>query len=123
MVMLSVGAVILVPFPFSDLSQAKLRPAVVLAEAGKNDWILCQITSNPYGDAKAITLLNSSFQNGSRSFVPLWQFSWQFVMRALPSPGDNENLCFQETAHQLPVFFIINPLVYLGALVPWWLFS
>jgi hypothetical protein len=26
------GAVILVPFPFSDLSQAKLRPAVVLAE-------------------------------------------------------------------------------------------
>lgn len=65
MVMLSVGAVILVPFPFSDLSQAKLRPAVVLAEAGKNDWILCQITSNPYGDAKAITLLNSSFQNGS----------------------------------------------------------
>jgi len=27
----SAGSVILVPFPFSDLSQAKLRPAVVLA--------------------------------------------------------------------------------------------
>lgn len=63
--MFSIGAVILIPFPFSDLSQAKMRPAVVLAEVGKNDWILCQITSNPYGDTKAITLLNSSFQNGS----------------------------------------------------------
>ena len=42
MVTPSVGAVILVPFPFSDLSQTKLRPAVVLAAVGKNDWILCQ---------------------------------------------------------------------------------
>jgi mRNA interferase MazF len=67
--MFSVGAVILVPFPFSDLSQAKMRPAVVLAEVGKDDWILCQITSNPYGDTKAITLLNSSFQNGSLHMI------------------------------------------------------
>jgi hypothetical protein len=29
------GSVTLVPFPFSDLSQAKLRPAVVLADAGR----------------------------------------------------------------------------------------
>jgi mRNA interferase MazF len=39
MVTPSVGAVILVPFPFSDLSQAKLRPALVFADVGKNDWI------------------------------------------------------------------------------------
>jgi mRNA interferase MazF len=37
MVTPSVGAVVLVPFPFSDLSEAKLRPAVVLADAGRND--------------------------------------------------------------------------------------
>ena len=65
MVTPSVGAVVLVPFPFSDLSQAKLRPAIVLADVGKNDWILCQITSNPYGDPKAITITNNSFANGS----------------------------------------------------------
>ncbi|MGH2543890.1 MAG: MazF family transcriptional regulator [Ardenticatenaceae bacterium] len=53
------------PFPFSDLSQAKLRPAVALADAGRGDWILCQITSNPYGDAKAITLEDTSFAEGS----------------------------------------------------------
>lgn len=48
MVSPSAGAVVLVTFPFSDLSQSKLRPAVVLAKAGKSDWVLCQITSNVY---------------------------------------------------------------------------
>jgi hypothetical protein len=33
MVTLAAGAVVLVPFPFSNLAQAKLRPAVVLADA------------------------------------------------------------------------------------------
>jgi mRNA interferase MazF len=56
---------VLVPFPFSDLSQAKLRPAVILADAGRGDWILCQVTSKPYGDARAIALANASFAAGS----------------------------------------------------------
>jgi len=47
------------------LSQAKLRPAVVLADAGRGDWILCQITSNPYGDDRAIELTEASFTEGS----------------------------------------------------------
>jgi len=54
-----------VHFPFSDLSQAKLRPAVVLADAGRGDWVLCQITSNPYSDPRAITLEDTSFAAGS----------------------------------------------------------
>ena len=37
MVTPAAGAVILVPFPFSDLVQAKLRPAVVLADVGRGD--------------------------------------------------------------------------------------
>jgi mRNA interferase MazF len=61
----SVGLVVLVPFPFSDLSRAKLRPAVILADVGRDDWILCQITSNPYSDPRAITLTNASFRTGS----------------------------------------------------------
>jgi len=64
LVLPSAGQVVLVPFPFSDLSRAKLRPAVVLADAGRNDWILCQITSNPYGDSLAIRLVGESFDEG-----------------------------------------------------------
>ena len=59
------GSVVLVRFPFSDLSQTKLRPAVVLADAGRGDWILCQVTSKPYSDSRAIKLEDSSFSAGS----------------------------------------------------------
>ncbi len=31
----SVGDVVIIPFPYSDLSQSKRRPALVLAEAGR----------------------------------------------------------------------------------------
>jgi len=65
MVAPAAGKVVLVPFPFSDLSQSKLRPAIVLADAGREDWILCQVTSKPYGDAKAILLEDSGFESGS----------------------------------------------------------
>lgn len=59
------GSVVLVPFPFSDLSQAKLRPAVVLAEAGKGDFVLCQVTSNMYADPLAVELQVADFTTGS----------------------------------------------------------
>ena len=39
------GDVIVVPFPFSDLTQAKRRPALVIATLAGDDLILCQITS------------------------------------------------------------------------------
>ncbi len=65
MVAPTAGAVVLVRFPFSDLSQTKLRSAVVLADASHGDWILCQVTSKPYGDTCAITLEGTSFATGS----------------------------------------------------------
>ena len=69
MVISSVGAVVLIPFPFSDLSQSKLRPAVVLADAGKGDFVLCQVTSKAYADARAIELTDTSFSTGSLRVV------------------------------------------------------
>src|SRR5215218_7524300 len=64
MVTPSAGSVVLVPFPFSDLSQSKVRPAVCLADAGRGDWVLCQITSNPYGDRLALPLDGPDFASG-----------------------------------------------------------
>jgi mRNA interferase MazF len=59
------GQVVLVHFPFSDLTASKLRPAVVLADAGRGDWVLCQITSKSYGDPKALQLNAADFVHGS----------------------------------------------------------
>jgi mRNA interferase MazF len=61
---LGAGVVVLVRFPFSDLSSIKLRPAVVVAPAGGADWILCQITSNPYSDPAAVPLTPAAFVDG-----------------------------------------------------------
>jgi mRNA interferase MazF len=57
--------VVLVHFPFSDLKGSKVRPAVVLADAGREDWLLCQITSKPYGDPRSIQMENQDFAEGS----------------------------------------------------------
>src|SRR5262249_31935783 len=51
--------------PFSDLSQTKLRPALAIADVGRGDWILCQITSKPYGDASALEVKDDHLQRGS----------------------------------------------------------
>jgi mRNA interferase MazF len=58
------GQVVIVHFPFSDLSQSKLRPAWVLADAGRGDWLLCQITSKSYGDPRAIQIVVGDFVRG-----------------------------------------------------------
>ena len=65
MVSPSAGSVVLVAFPFSDLSDSKRRPAIVIASAGRGDWILCQVTGNPYADPKAIEIRDADFASGS----------------------------------------------------------
>src|SRR5215467_12565726 len=72
MVSPAVGKIVLIRFPFSDLSKSKLRPAAIVADAGRGDWVLSQITSNPYGDARAIRVTDECFEKGSlrvESFV------------------------------------------------------
>jgi len=64
MVAPTAGSVVLVPFPFSDLSHSKRRPAVVLANSGKGDWILCQLTSRSYADERAVELTDRDFLSG-----------------------------------------------------------
>ena len=61
----AIGTVVLIPFPFSDLSATKLRPALVLASASRDDWICLQITSKPYADPNPIELNQADFIQGS----------------------------------------------------------
>lgn len=59
------SSVVVLPFPFSDLSGHKRRPAIVVAELRGDDLILCQITSQALKDHYAITLNDSDFVSGS----------------------------------------------------------
>jgi mRNA interferase MazF len=61
----SKGTIVLIRFPFSDLSKSKLRPALVIAATDKNDFILCQITSKNYGDLNSFKLVEKDFEIGS----------------------------------------------------------
>jgi mRNA interferase MazF len=59
------GDVVVLPFPFSDLSSSKKRPALVLSVLKGDDIILCQITSQFVKDNYAIGLEDSGFIKGS----------------------------------------------------------
>ena len=69
MVPSAAGAVVLVRFPVSHLSQAKLGPAVVLADAGRGDRILGQMTSKSYADSRAVEIATSDFAQSSLRIV------------------------------------------------------
>ena len=58
------GNVVVVPFPFSDLTHAKRRPALVISKLEGNDIILCQITSQAVKDNYAIPIDDKDFETG-----------------------------------------------------------
>jgi mRNA interferase MazF len=58
------GDVVVVPFPFSDITQSKRRPAVVIASLDGDDVILCQITSKMIKDKYALALEDTEFEAG-----------------------------------------------------------
>ena len=60
------GEVVVVPFPFSDQSQAKNRPALVLIDLPGADAVLAAITSTA-NEPYAVTLESKDFQKGSLS--------------------------------------------------------
>ena len=60
------GDLVVVPFPFSDLTGTKKRPALVVAELGGDDRILCQITKQ-VGDGHSIQITQDDCDDGALS--------------------------------------------------------
>jgi len=58
------GDVVIIPFPFSDLSGSKKRPAFVVADLPGDDIIVCQVTSKAKSDPFALPLCASDFISG-----------------------------------------------------------
>jgi len=68
---LAKGDVISVPFPFSDASATKRRPALVIAESDSNNIIVCPITSKPGRDYE-IKLADQDFKVGKLNLSPCY---------------------------------------------------
>jgi len=59
------GDIVVIPFPFSDLSNAKRRPAIILADLQNDDYIMAQITSKNVFDNMSVMITEDDMENGS----------------------------------------------------------
>ena len=59
------GQIVVVPFPFSDLSDFKKRPAIVIASLDGDNLILAQITSKERSKKYSLSISVSDFESGS----------------------------------------------------------
>ena len=61
--------IVLIPFPYSDLTGSKLRPALIISNSKLNkteDRLCCLITSNP--SKEGLLILKNSFETGKLPF-------------------------------------------------------
>lgn len=58
------GDVVIVHFPFSDLSDSKKRPALVIGSLTGLEYLLCQITSNSFVKSEEVPLKLNDFIEG-----------------------------------------------------------
>lgn len=58
------GEIVVLPFPQTNLQPGKRRPALVVADIGGDDLILCQITTQSRSDGYAVSLTSVDFERG-----------------------------------------------------------
>lgn len=90
------GSVVVVPFPFSDNSGVKKRPAFVVKDLPGEDIILCQITASEHRKSPFnVKIINSDFSSGSlrsdESFVRCEKISTCTKNKIIYTIGNLEN--------------------------------
>jgi len=79
------GDVVVLPFPYTDFSSVKKRPAIVIATLKGNNVILSQITTNQRNDEDLISLTRKDF---AVSFL----ISDSFIMASLIFTTDSSKI-------------------------------
>ncbi|MYL06641.1 MAG: type II toxin-antitoxin system PemK/MazF family toxin [Gemmatimonadales bacterium] len=79
------GDIVLVSFPFTDLTSTKRRPALVLSpdsfNAAGEDLVLAAVTSHITGDPNAVHLRRSDFAEGGLPKASMVKTTKLFTMR------------------------------------------
>ena len=82
-IVFSKGEIVLLPFPFSDLSGSKMRPALILSPEQFNysgqDIICCALTSNK--KIKGVQISTKDMHKGRLSFVSVIKYTQLFTIK------------------------------------------
>ena len=80
------GDIVLVPFPFTDLSSSKRRPALIISpdsfNSANKDVVLVAITSQISSDPNAIILEEQDFIDGKLPKVSTMESLYAFPLTA-----------------------------------------
>jgi mRNA interferase MazF len=82
--MIHKGNIVIIPFPFTDNNNTKLRPAIAVSDQMRQDVILCQITSRKPADNCAVYVSDSDLSEGA-----LRQGSWIRVNKIFTMDSSN----------------------------------
>src|SRR3989344_2453773 len=103
------GKIILIPFPFTDLSGHKVRPALVLhASKKQKDVLACFISSQKIGRLHPFDLkIKADMQNGLKvdSIIKIQKIATLEKRLAIGEIGHLENKILKEVDSKLKILF------------------
>ena len=105
------GELVVIPFPYSDLSKSKLRPALILVDLNNDDFIMVQITSKSYDDIYSIQLSNEDLDYGFLKFDSFIKYSKVFTSNSniiLKKIGKLKEIKYNEVIHELVKLFKVK---------------